>query len=67
MKETIGQTAGKIWDVLSKNDKVTISQIPKLVKEKDSLAYQGLGWLAREGKIDYSQQGNKTFVYLLKE
>ena len=67
MKETIGIAAGKIWQVLSKKDKATISQIPKMISEKESLAYQALGWLAREGKIDYETQGNKTFVHLVKE
>ena len=67
MQDEIGATAGKIWDVLKSKERVTISQLPKLVKEKDSLTYQGLGWLAREGKVDYATQGNKTFVFLAHE
>ncbi len=67
MKDAIGMTAGKIWQVLSKKDKATLSQIPKLVNEKDSLAYQALGWLAREGKVSYDTQGNKTFVSVVKD
>lgn len=67
MKEMIGMAAGKIWKALSQKDAATISQIPKLIKEKDSLAYQALGWLAREGKIEYRTQGNKTYVSLNKE
>ncbi|MDX9858421.1 MAG: winged helix-turn-helix domain-containing protein [candidate division Zixibacteria bacterium] len=67
MKDAIGMTAGKIWQVLAKKDKATLSQIPKLVNEKDSLAYQALGWLAREGKVSYDTQGNKTFVSAVKD
>lgn len=67
MKEMIGMAAGKIWEALSQKESATLSQIPKLIGEKDSLAYQALGWLAREGKIEYLTQGNKTLVSLNKE
>lgn len=67
MKEMIGTAAGKIWEALSQKESATISQIPKLISEKDSLAYQALGWLAREGKVEYRTQGNKTYVSLNKE
>jgi Mn-dependent DtxR family transcriptional regulator len=66
MKEAIGLAAGKIWQALSKKDTATISQIPKMIDEKDSLAFQALGWLAREGKVEYQSQGNKTFVRIVK-
>jgi len=66
MEEKIGQTAGKIWQTLKKNDEVSIPQLPKMLKEKDALTYQALGWLAREGKISYHSTGKRTFVSLLK-
>ena len=64
MIEQVGITAGRIWDALQKEDQLTISQLPKILKEKDSLVYQGLGWLAREGKIQYRQDGNRTVISL---
>lgn len=64
MKQQIGATAGKVWDVLKEKKELTISQIPKAVKEKDALVYQALGWLAREDKIQYHTKGNKTLVTL---
>ncbi len=66
MKEQIGDTAGKIWQALQNKDEVALSQLPKIVHEKDLLVYQGLGWLAREDKISYRVNGNKTFVSLHK-
>ncbi len=66
MKERIGLTAGAIWSVLSKKDEVNVSQLSKVVKEKTIVIHQALGWLAREGKIDYRSEGEKLFVFLIE-
>lgn len=66
MKEKIGTSAGKIWRVLKKSDEVAISQLPKVLGESESITYQALGWLAREGKIEYRSEGRTTFVSLIK-
>ena len=63
--EKIGQAAGQIWHLLSTaQEKVGIADIPKQTKLTSPLAYQGLGWLAREGKIEYEQKGRTIYVAL---
>ena len=65
MEERIGQAAGQIWQVLVETKKpVSITDLGKLTKLKTQTAYQGLGWLAREGKIVYQTKGTKTSVSL---
>ena len=65
MEEKIGQAAGQIWQVLADANKpVNIADLGKLTKLKTQIAYQGLGWLAREGKIAYATKGAKTSVSL---
>lgn len=65
MEEKIGTAAGQIWELLaSRKTAVNVSDIPKLAKLKTQIAYQGLGWLAREGKISYETKGQKTTVSL---
>ena len=65
MQETIGNAAGQVWEILSQKDSpVNVADLPKLTKLKAPVAYQALGWLAREGKIEYSQKGSKTFLSL---
>lgn len=64
MKNKIGETAGKIWEILNKQGEVNAAQLPKLLNEKSAVVYQGLGWLAREDKVEYQLRGAKTFVYL---
>jgi len=66
MKEKIGTSAGKIWRILQKSDEVAISKLPKMLKESDTITYQALGWLAREGKIEYRSESRMTFVSLIK-
>lgn len=65
MEETIGNAAGAIWTVLSESkNPISVSELPKLTKLKTQVAYQGLGWLAREGKVEYQTKGQKTLVSL---
>ncbi len=64
MKQQIGDVAGAIWRVLHKKDKVALSTMPKAIKEKETLTFQAVGWLAREDKIQFQTQGKTTFVTL---
>ena len=64
MKEKIGGVAGEIWQVLGTRGETALTQLPRMVKYKSEVTYQGLGWLAREGKINYTTKAGKTFITL---
>jgi Mn-dependent DtxR family transcriptional regulator len=64
MKEEIGETAGKIWEILKKKGEVNVAQLPRMLDKKSAMVHQGLGWLAREDKVDYQVKAGKTFVSL---
>jgi len=64
MRAKIGETAGKVWRTLSQHKEVSLSQIPKIIGEMDTVAYQALGWLACEDKIKYRTDRNRTLVSL---
>jgi hypothetical protein len=65
MNEIIGRAAGEIWQLLSKAPSpINIADIPKKTNLTSQLAYQGLGWLAREGKVEYQQKGRSIYVFL---
>jgi hypothetical protein len=65
MVESIGQAAGEVWKMLAKSkDPVNITDVPKKTKLTSQLAYQGMGWLAREGKLQYQQKGRSIYVSL---
>ena len=66
MKHGIGETAGRVWEVLNKKKSVEITSLPRTLKEKTLIVYQALGWLAREDKLVYRKKGDKIYVSLSK-
>ena len=66
MKEQIGNLAGIVWQQLKDKQEIAISQIPKMVDEKESLVFQAIGWLAREDKIVYHTRGKRTFISIIE-
>ena len=64
MKNKIGEIAGKVWETLGEREHVNFLNLPMILQEKGEIVYQDLGWLAREGKINYISKEGKTFVSL---
>jgi hypothetical protein len=67
MKTKIGEMAGRVWRTLGEEEEVPVSRLPKILKGKGEIVYQGLGWLAKEGKVDFHEKEGKTFVSLSHE
>ena len=65
MMETIGLTAGQIWNYLNENGETTVAKMKKELDLKGNFAELGLGWLAREGKVEISKKGTSTNVRLV--
>ncbi|HIS89695.1 TPA: winged helix-turn-helix domain-containing protein [Candidatus Avigastranaerophilus faecigallinarum] len=65
MMETIGQTAGQIWNYLNENGETSVAKMKKELDLKGNFAELGLGWLAREGKVEMSKKGTTTNVRLV--
>lgn len=65
MQDKIGSAAGQIWKMLATaKTPVNITDIPKRTNLPAQIAFQGLGWLAREGKLEYQQKGRSIYVGL---
>ena len=59
MVKEIGQTAGEIWTALVEENKaMTVSQLEKKTELPANLLYMGIGWLAREDKMQFSGTPN---------
>ena len=61
----VGETAGKIWQVLNSDGPQTLAQIKKKVAGKGELISLALGWLAREDKVEI-QHEKKDYKVALK-
>ncbi|MBR6164117.1 winged helix-turn-helix domain-containing protein [bacterium] len=65
MMETIGQSAGQIWEYLNANGESTLTKMKKDLDLQGNFAELGLGWLAREGKVEITKKGASTKVRLV--
>jgi hypothetical protein len=67
MIEDIQGCADKVLAVLSRADQMNILRLAETLGERSILTYQALGWLAREGRVRYSQAGTRVFVSLAEK
>ena len=64
MVDQIGIAAGKIWDYLSLNEKATINKLAGALDEPERVILMGIGWLAREDKVEFTTEGRFNYVVL---
>ena len=65
LQEQIGTSAGQIYNYLSSNNGIaTFSKMKKELDLKGNFADLGLGWLAREDKVEISKKGSSVSVRL---
>ena len=60
----IGATAGLIWQYLSTHGGVSLTRLAKDIDAPRDLIMQGVGWLAREGKIRFDDNGRNRLLSL---
>lgn len=63
MKEKIGNNAGLIWTALESGEK-NVKAVKKATKLTEKDLNLALGWLAREGKVNFSEVEGEVFVSL---
>lgn len=65
LEQSIGQSAGQIYNYLAENEgQSTFTKMKKDLDLKGNFAELGLGWLAREEKIELAKSGNSIKVRL---
>lgn len=52
LKGQVGETAGRVWQVLNTEGAQTLTQLKKKVNGNNEVVTFAIGWLAREDKID---------------
>lgn len=65
INEKVGEAAGKVWQALSAGGPQTVAQLKKHLNGSSELVNFALGWLAREDKVEISQE-KKSFKVKLK-
>ena len=64
---TIGETAGLVWNFLRSNGETTLSALEKGIEAPKTTVSMAVGWLAREGKIDIKEEKRAFRISLRKE
>lgn len=67
--ERIGKAAGVVWKKLhSKGERgITMTELKKTSGFTAEELMAGMGWLAREGKLQFKTQGRKNLILLVEQ
>ena len=64
MLDNIGNVAGAIWHYLEENSEATVTKLTRELGETERTVLMGIGWLAREGKLDFEKRKQGTYITL---
>jgi hypothetical protein len=64
MMSSVRDCTGRVLDEIARSDRVNILSIAGHLGERSMIVYQSIGWLAREGRIRFLQEGNQVYVSL---
>ena len=64
LEEQIGFSAGEIYNYLHVNGTTSFAKMKKELDLKGNFADLGLGWLARENKVEIQQKGPAVKISL---
>lgn len=62
MEDRIGELAGDVWDHLQDAGEESISAVSRALDAPQTKVNMALGWLAREGKLEFVAKGRGTAV-----
>ncbi|WP_265348010.1 winged helix-turn-helix domain-containing protein [Candidatus Azobacteroides pseudotrichonymphae] len=60
----IGSNAGRVWSLLNEEGTKSVKEIIKRTKFSELEIYLSVGWLAREGKLNFEEQNNEMYLSL---
>jgi hypothetical protein len=64
--QSIGETAGEVWQYLKEHDGITLTTLVRAIGQPSEGVLMAVGWLAREGKLELSQE-KRTITIRLAE
>ena len=65
LEQSIGFSAGQIYNYLAENEgQASFTKLKKDLDLKGNFAELGLGWLAREEKVELAKSGNSLKIKL---
>ena len=65
--ESIGVIAGVVWQFLSEHEPITLSKLSREIDAPRDLVMQAVGWLGREGKIEFHKGSRSKLISLTND
>jgi Mn-dependent DtxR family transcriptional regulator len=62
MARSVQECTERILSLLANRDRVNVLNIAEALGERSVVVYQAIGWLAREGRVRYEQDGNQVYL-----
>lgn len=62
--DRIGSAAGVVWQTLNSSGELTMPKLIRVSGLSRDLVLSGMGWLAREGKLQFQQRGRIRMIGL---
>jgi len=62
--DEIGHVAGEVWQLLNDQNGQSLASIKKSINAPEAIILAAIGWLAREGKLQFETSGRNTNVSL---
>ena len=62
MMSSIRDCTGRVLDEITRAERVNILRIAGHLGERSLVVSQSIGWLAREGRIRFLQEGNQVYI-----
>lgn len=60
----IGETAGTIWETLSREGPLSFAALMEKVNAPQSIFFMAIGWLSREEKLQFEQANGDYLIRL---
>ncbi len=64
IKHQVGETAGKVWQVLDGEGPQTLDQLKKKLNGGGEILNFAIGWLAREDKVEITPEKKSLRIQL---
>ena len=64
MQDTLGKSAGAVFEALSQNGRQSVTKLKNTTKLDTFTLHAAIGWLAREDKLAFSKKGKSVLIDL---
>ncbi len=67
MARSVKECTERVLVLLASRERVNVLNVAEQLGERSLVVYQAIGWLAREGRVRYEQDGNQVYLSRMGE